>query len=144
MIDLKSAFQEIAAPGRIALAVGAVAVGGLLIYGSIPSEVEQPALGTLAQAGWSGWTSLHVLNFFGWCFGSVEQGMSRQRELLADRHAAQLTSPAAAARAILPGCAMRWAQHPLYAQHLAKAACCPRDSPNARAISASTARWSKN
>ena len=50
MIDLKSAFQEIAAPGRIALAVGAVAVGGLLIYGSIPSEVEQPALGTLAQA----------------------------------------------------------------------------------------------
>ena len=56
---------------------------------------------TLAQAGWSGWTSLHVLNFFGWCFGSVEQSMSRERELLADRHAAQLTSPAAAARALV-------------------------------------------
>jgi Zn-dependent protease with chaperone function len=56
---------------------------------------------TLAQAGWSGWTSAHVLNFFGWCFGSVEQAMSRQRELLADRQAAQLTTPTVVARALV-------------------------------------------
>jgi Zn-dependent protease with chaperone function len=64
-------------------------------------QKAQATMLTLAQAGWSGWTSAQVLNFFGWCFGSVEQGMSRQRELLADRHAAQLTSPAAAARALV-------------------------------------------
>lgn len=56
---------------------------------------------TLAQAGWVGWTSAHVLSFFGWSFGAAEQAMSRQRELLADRHAAQLTSPAVMARALV-------------------------------------------
>ena len=36
MIDFKRAYQDIATPGWIALAAGAVAVGGLLIYGSMP------------------------------------------------------------------------------------------------------------
>jgi Zn-dependent protease with chaperone function len=66
--------------------------------------LRQKAMGTimaLASGGWVGWTSVHALNFFGWAFGATEQAMSRERELLADRHAAELTSPATAARALV-------------------------------------------
>jgi Zn-dependent protease with chaperone function len=55
----------------------------------------------LAQSGWVGWPSLHVLNFFHWSFGASEQAMSREREFAADRVAAELTSPAVAARALV-------------------------------------------
>lgn len=56
---------------------------------------------TLAQAGWAGWSSVHVLAFFHWAFGGTEQAMSRERELAADRVAARLTSPIVMARALL-------------------------------------------
>jgi Zn-dependent protease with chaperone function len=56
---------------------------------------------TLAQSGLTGWTSLQSLNFFSWCFGATEQENSRQRELLADRKAAELTSPEITARALV-------------------------------------------
>ena len=55
----------------------------------------------LAQSGWVGWTSVHALDFFNWCFGTTEQAMSRERELQADRTAAVLTSTATAARALV-------------------------------------------
>ncbi len=56
---------------------------------------------TLAQSGWVGWTSVHAMSFFNWCFGGTEQEMSRERELLADRVAASLTSAAVIARALV-------------------------------------------
>ncbi|MDB6022290.1 MAG: hypothetical protein JWQ04_2147 [Pedosphaera sp.] len=56
---------------------------------------------TLAQSVWVGWTSLHFLNFFGWCFGETERAVSRKRELLADEKAAALTSREIAARALV-------------------------------------------
>lgn len=55
----------------------------------------------LAQSGWVGWPSFQLLNFFGWSFAQTEQETSRQRELLADKKAAELTSPAIAARALV-------------------------------------------
>ncbi|MBI5771840.1 MAG: M48 family metallopeptidase [Verrucomicrobia bacterium] len=55
----------------------------------------------LAQSGWVGWPSCQLLNFFGWSFAQTEQETSRQRELLADKKAAELTSPAIAARALV-------------------------------------------
>jgi Zn-dependent protease with chaperone function len=56
---------------------------------------------TLARSGWVGWTSVHALSLFTWCFGATEQAMSRARELLADRVAADLTSPDVAGRALV-------------------------------------------
>lgn len=55
----------------------------------------------LAEAGWAGWPSLHALLFFHWTFESTEQAMSRERELLADRTAAELTSAGVAAQALI-------------------------------------------
>lgn len=55
----------------------------------------------MAQAGWVGWPSLQFLHFFGWRFGETEQAASRSRELLADRKAAELTSPQTAAKALV-------------------------------------------
>lgn len=55
----------------------------------------------LAHAGWAGWTSIHGLGFFNWAFGGTEQAMSRERELIADRVAADLTSPATMAQALV-------------------------------------------
>jgi len=55
----------------------------------------------LAQSGWIGWTSVHVLGFFNWCFGATEHAMSRERELMADRTAAALTSPETIGRALV-------------------------------------------
>jgi len=56
---------------------------------------------TLARSGWVGWTSVHQLAFFNWCFGAAERATSRERELKADAVAARLTSPDAAARALV-------------------------------------------
>ncbi len=58
-------------------------------------------LHALAHAGWAGWTSIHGIGFFNWAFGGTEQAMSRERELVADRIAAQLTSPATMAQALV-------------------------------------------
>ena len=55
----------------------------------------------LAQSGWVGWTSVHVLGFFNWCFGATEHAMSRERELMADRTGANLTSPETTSRALV-------------------------------------------
>jgi Zn-dependent protease with chaperone function len=55
----------------------------------------------LAHAGWAGWTSIHGIGFFNWAFGGTEQAMSRERELIADRVAADLTSAATMARALV-------------------------------------------
>lgn len=56
---------------------------------------------TLAQSIWVGWPSLHALGFFTWAFGATEQAVSRERELLADRTGAELTSPETMARALV-------------------------------------------
>jgi Zn-dependent protease with chaperone function len=56
---------------------------------------------TLARSGWVGWASVQSLIFFNWCFGSVEQETSRERELKADQVGARLTSPATQARALV-------------------------------------------
>lgn len=58
-------------------------------------------LHALAHAGWAGWTSIHGIGFFNWAFGGTEQAMSRERELMADRVAANLTSPATMAQALV-------------------------------------------
>ena len=55
----------------------------------------------MARSGWVGWPSFQFLNFFGWCFGETERTASRSRELLADQKAAELTSPATAAHALV-------------------------------------------
>ncbi len=55
----------------------------------------------LAQATFVGWTSLQLLNFFGWCFGLTERTLSRQRELVADQWAARLAGAPVAARALV-------------------------------------------
>jgi Zn-dependent protease with chaperone function len=47
----------------------------------------------MASAGWVGWPSVQLLNFFSWCFGETERAASRDRELLADETAARLTTP---------------------------------------------------
>jgi Zn-dependent protease with chaperone function len=51
-------------------------------------------LHAMAEAGWVGWASLHSLLFFHGSFARTEQTMSRERELVADKVAADLTSPA--------------------------------------------------
>lgn len=56
---------------------------------------------SLGQSGLVAWTSLWLLEFFAWTFGTTEQAISRQRELLADAKAAELTSPTAIARALV-------------------------------------------
>lgn len=58
-------------------------------------------LHALAHAGWAGWTSIHGIGFFNWAFGGTEQAMSRERELIADRIAADLTSSATMAQALV-------------------------------------------
>ena len=58
-------------------------------------------LHALAQSGWVGWSSLHALLFFRRSFGETEQQMSREREFLADRAGAELTSAEIAARALI-------------------------------------------
>lgn len=58
-------------------------------------------LHALAGAGWMGWTSVHALLFFQGSFARSEQAMSRSRELLADRVAADLTSPGVMASALI-------------------------------------------
>lgn len=58
-------------------------------------------LQAMASSGWVGWTSVHALLFFHWSFSSTEQAMSRERELLADRAAADLTSPGVMGRALV-------------------------------------------
>ena len=55
----------------------------------------------MARSGWVGWPSFQFLNFFSWCFGETERAASRERELLADRKAAELTSPKIAAEALI-------------------------------------------
>jgi len=55
----------------------------------------------MARSGWVGWPSFQFLNFFHWCFGETERKTSRSRELLADQKAAELTSPATAAHALV-------------------------------------------
>lgn len=57
-------------------------------------------LTAMAEAGWVGWSSLHSLLFFHGSFAQTEQAMSRERELLADRVAAELTSPVIMASAL--------------------------------------------
>jgi hypothetical protein len=55
----------------------------------------------MAQSGWVGWPSFQLLNYFGACFGETEQATSRQRELLADQKAVELTSPRTMASALI-------------------------------------------
>ncbi len=55
----------------------------------------------LARSGWVGRPGLQFLSFFNLSFARTEQAMSRQRELLADRKAAELTSPSTMARALV-------------------------------------------
>jgi Zn-dependent protease with chaperone function len=55
----------------------------------------------MAGAGWVGWPSFQLLNFFGLSFSGPEQAASRSRELLADEKAAELTSPKIAAHALV-------------------------------------------
>jgi hypothetical protein len=54
----------------------------------------------LSEAVIVSWTSMNSLQFFRGAFARTEQAFSRERELLADRIAAELTSPAVAARAL--------------------------------------------
>jgi len=58
-------------------------------------------LHAMAGSGWVGWTSVHALLFFHWSFSSTEQAVSRERELLADRAAADLTSAGVIGRALV-------------------------------------------
>lgn len=58
-------------------------------------------INALAASGWIARPSLHLLALFMWSFGKTERSASRTRELLADQKAAQLTSPEAAARALV-------------------------------------------
>ena len=58
-------------------------------------------LHAMAASGWVGWTSLHALLFFHWSFSRTEQAMSRERELVADRAAADLTSSTIMGRALV-------------------------------------------
>lgn len=55
----------------------------------------------MAQAGWVGRPSAYALHFFSLSFGQTERTLSRERELLADRVAADLTSPSIIARALV-------------------------------------------
>jgi len=55
----------------------------------------------MAGSGWVGWPSFQLLNCFTWCFRETEQSASRERELLADQKAAELTSPQTAAHALV-------------------------------------------
>jgi Zn-dependent protease with chaperone function len=55
----------------------------------------------MASAGWIGWPSCQLLNFFSWRFSETEGTASRARELLADQKAAELTSSQTAAHALL-------------------------------------------
>lgn len=55
----------------------------------------------MASSGWIGWPSFQLLNYFSLCFSETERTASRDRELLADQKAAELTSPATAAQALL-------------------------------------------
>lgn len=61
----------------------------------------QATMLALAGSGFVAWPSLWLLESFAWCFGATEQATSRHRELLADAKAAELTSPATAARALV-------------------------------------------
>lgn len=56
---------------------------------------------TMANAGWVGWTSVHGLLFFHGSFAQTEQAYSREREFLADRVGADLTSPLTLANALV-------------------------------------------
>lgn len=47
------------------------------------------------------WTSFQFLSFFALTFAKTENAYSREREILADQKAAELTSPATAARALV-------------------------------------------
>lgn len=47
-----------------------------------------------------GWPSVHALLFFHGTFARTEQALSREREFVADRAGAELTSPTVAARAL--------------------------------------------
>jgi Zn-dependent protease with chaperone function len=58
-------------------------------------------LGALSQSGWAASSSLHLLALFSWTFERTESAVSRERELLADSKAAELTSADAAARALI-------------------------------------------
>lgn len=55
----------------------------------------------MASAGWVGWPSVQLLNYFSWCFGETERAASRERELLADEKAARLTSAPTFASALI-------------------------------------------
>lgn len=57
-------------------------------------------LQALAASGWVGWTSVHALLFFHNSFAETEQAVSREREFVADRVAADLTSPRVMAAAL--------------------------------------------
>jgi len=58
-------------------------------------------LHAMAEAVGVGWMSVNTLLYFQGSFGRTEQTMSRARELVADRVAAELTSAEVAARALL-------------------------------------------
>jgi len=62
-------------------------------------KVEATLL-ALSEAVLVSWTSINSLLFFRGSFGRSEQALSRERELLADRTAAELTSPTIIARAL--------------------------------------------
>lgn len=55
----------------------------------------------MGQSSWVGWPSFQFLNYFNARFGETEQTVSRQRELLADQKAAELTSPRTMAQALI-------------------------------------------
>ena len=55
----------------------------------------------MARSGWVGWPSFQFLSYFTWCFDETEQAASRDRELLADRKGAELTTPQTAAHALV-------------------------------------------
>jgi Zn-dependent protease with chaperone function len=55
----------------------------------------------LARAGWIGWSSWGLVSFFNLTFEKTIREMSRQRELIADRIGAQLTSTDTFARALV-------------------------------------------
>ena len=55
----------------------------------------------LRECGPGAWTTIQSLDFFSACFAATTQTFSRQRELLADRLAADMTSPETVARALV-------------------------------------------
>lgn len=55
----------------------------------------------LTEGGPGAWTSVQSLNFFTTCFAATTSAHSRERELLADRASAEITSPEIVARALV-------------------------------------------